>query len=338
MKVSVIVVTWNEEKNIQACLNSLLALEYSNDYQIIITDGGSTDKTEEIVKEIAKKNKKLQFITQKGVSGKGTITECRNAGIKAAKYDYIAYTDADCTVPKDWLTQFFVGFERIQKVTTQHNKKLAGVGGANIPPQNPTTFQRAIGVAFNSLLGSLGSIQAKPPKKDKQVFSISCCNAFFKKSVLEAVHLFSEDLGNQGEDWDMGAKLKKAGFVCYGIPESFVWHNFRATPATFWKNMVFYGDGRIRLMRKHPDLIKKRYLLALPFIPLFIVSFGLFLALRNPLYLLPFAYFPCMLLYSIAIAVKQSKALLSLHVFYAFIVQHFGYAWGCLKGLRWIVK
>jgi succinoglycan biosynthesis protein ExoA len=344
MKVSVIVVTFNEEKNIKQCIDSFCGMQYKDDFEVIIADGGSSDKTEELVKElikeIAKKNKgtKIRFLTEKGKTGKGSITECRNAGAKAAKYEYIAYTDADCIVPQNWLTNMVAGFQRIQKITEAKQQKLAGVGGANIPPENPPAFQKAIGVAFNSLLGSLGSIQARPPKEDKQVFSISCCNSLFKKSALKTVNLFSEELGNQGEDWDMGAKLNKAGFVCYGIRDSFVWHNFRATPKAFWKNMLFYGDGRMRLMKKHKDLIKKRYLLPLAFIPLFVVSLGTFVATRNPVTLIPFAYFPLILLYSIAIAIKQNQTHLSFHVFYAFLVQHFGYAWGEMKGLRWFVK
>jgi succinoglycan biosynthesis protein ExoA len=340
MKVSVIVVTFNEEKNIQKCLESFVRMQYSNDFEVIVADGGSTDQTRRIVETFAKENKKTRskFLTEKGKSGKGSITECRNAGAKAAKYDYIAYTDADCIVPKDWLTQMTNGLERVKEITKAKNQKLAGVGGANLPPKDGPAFQRAIGVAFNSLLGSLGSIQAKPPTEDKEVFSISCCNSLFKKDALAAVNYFSEELGNQGEDWDMGAKLNKAGYVIYGIKDAFVWHNFRGTPKAFWKNMVFYGDGRMRLMKKHTDLVKMKYLLPLPFIPIFVVSVVSFAAFKNPLLLIPFAYFSVVLLYSIIIAVQQNKPLLSLYVFLAFLVQHFGYAWGELKGLRWFLK
>jgi len=117
-----------------------------------------------------------------------------------------------------------------------------------------------------------------------------------------------------------------------------VWHNFRATPITFWKNMVFYGDGRMRLTRRHPDIVKKRYILPLFFIPLFMLSLILFMFTNNSLSLLPYLYFPFILFYSINISIKQKQAKMSLLVTYAFLIQHFGYAYGELNGLRWILK
>ncbi len=330
MKVSVIVVTFNEEKNILACVQSILQQKYSHDYEILVVDGGSQDKTQEIVQELQKAHKHLKLLAK----NQGSITLCRNIGIANARYEYVAFTDADCVVPEDWLFRLTTGFTR-HAVGTPF---LAGVGGANIPPEHATLFQRAIGIAFDSFLGSLGSIQAKPVKKEQKLFSISCSNALYKKAALEAVGMFSEELGNQGEDWDMGVKLQKKGYMVYGIQNCFVWHNFRATPRAFWKNMVFYGDGRMRLMKKHADFVKPKYMLPLFFIPLFVISCITFLLTKKWLVLLPFLYFPFIFLYSIWISLLQKKIFFVFHVFFVFLLQHFGYALGEWKGLRWFLK
>ncbi len=331
MKVSVIVVTLNEEKNISHCLESLLKQDIPKEsYEVFIIDGGSKDATQAMVKKAQEQHANLHL----HVKEKGSITECRNIGIKNAKHDFVAFTDADCIVPSDWLRRLHRGFSRHAIA----NSLFAGVGGANIPPKDATVFQEAIGIAFNSLLGSLGSIQAQPMKENKPMFSISCANSLYQKKALLDVGMFSEELGNQGEDWDLGAKLKKKGYIVYGIHDSFVWHNFRATPKAFWKNMVFYGDGRVRLMKKHPDLIKGKYLLPLFFIPVFVISGITHFWTKNFWLLVPYLYFPFILLYSLLIAVKQDKSARFLHVFLAFLIQHFGYAWGELKGLRWLVK
>ncbi len=332
MKVSVIVVTLNEEKNIVLCLQSILKQNIlKNDYEIIIVDGGSQDATQQRVKECAKLHdeQKIRYIEKQN----GSIAACRNIGIKNALYEYVAFTDADCIVPEDWLQRLRIGFSR----QATGNPALAGVGGANIPPENGSLFQMAIGVAFNSLLGSLGSIQAQPVKKNVKLFSISCSNSFYKKKSLEDVGMFSEELGNQGEDWDLGAKLKKNGYNVYGIHDSFVWHNFRATPALFWKNMVFYGDGRMLLMTKHPDIIKKRYLLPLFFIPVFVFFLIIFLMFWDYSYLVPFLYFPLIFIYSLIISFMQKKVHLIFYVFVVFVLQHFGYSFGEWKGLRWFL-
>ncbi|MBI5002983.1 glycosyltransferase [Candidatus Woesearchaeota archaeon] len=330
MKVSVIVVTLNEEKNISSCLESLLKQDVPKEsYEVLIVDGGSKDATQSLVKKAQEQHANLHFHSKE----KGSITECRNIGIKNAKYDFIAFTDADCIVPEDWLRRLRQGFSR----HAVGNPMLAGVGGANIPPKDATVFQEAIGIAFNSMLGSLGSIQAQPMKKNKPVFSISCANSLHQKKALLDVGMFSEELGNQGEDWDLGAKLKKKGYIVYGIHDSFVWHNFRATPKAFWKNMVFYGDGRMRLMKKHPDLVSGKYLLPLFFIPVFVVSGIAYFWTKNVWLLVPYAYFPFILLYSLLISLKQSKSARFLQVFLAFLIQHFSYAWGELKGVRWLL-
>jgi glycosyltransferase involved in cell wall biosynthesis len=324
MKVSVIVVTWNEEKNIAQCIDSLLKQNLSQEeYEILIIDGDSQDKTQAIVKEYVKKYTSIHLY----VKEKGSIAECRNIGIKNAKYGYVAFTDADCIVPENWLTQLQDGFSR-------HSvENCAGVGGANIPPASGNQFQKAIGIVFSSWLGSLGSIQAMPVKEDKQVFSISCSNSLYKKQALIEVNMFTEELGNQGEDWDMGAKLQQKKYVVCGIHDSFVWHHLRPDAKSFWKNMVFYGDGRMLLTKKHPTIIKPKYFIPLFFIPIFVFSAVLFALFHYPVLLVPFLYFPFILLYSIIIAIK--KPTLILLVFIAFLLQHFGYSLGELKGLRW---
>lgn len=345
MKVSVIVVTLDEEKNIERCLYSLLAQDIpKTDYEIFVIDGGSKDATVAIVEKVIKiKESAVEKETTAQnnhpkitciIEQKGSITRCRNIGIKNAQYDNVAFTDADCVVPEDWLRRLKRGFSR----NAVGNQKLAGVGGANIPPQQGTVFQTAIGIVFNSLLGSLGSIQAKPAKQNIPVFSISCANSLYQKKALVDVGMFSEDLGNQGEDWDMGAKLKKKAWEVYAIPDCFVWHDFRATPEAFWKNMVFYGDGRMRLIEKHPDLITAKYLAPLFFIPVFVISVVAHFWAKNFWLLVPFFYFPFILLYSAVISFLQKKPQLTIQVFLAFLVQHFGYAWGELKGLRWLLR
>lgn len=326
--ISIIIVALNEERNMSAILDSLLAQDYpKKSYEILVIDGGSKDKTQQIVKKYQKNNKNIKLIIDKG----GSITSGRNIGIKKAKYDFIASTDADCIVPKNWLKNYVKEFQKYSK----KYKNLAGIGGANIPPAKSNNFQQALGVVYDSFLGSLGSIQAKVFEKDKKAWSISCSNSFYSKAALLDVGMFSEDLGNQGEDWDMGYKMKKKGHLLLGIKSSFVWHNMRATPKTFWKNMVFYGDGRMRLTKKLPDAIKLKYFLPFPFI---IAMASIVLIPLHPIFYFPLLYFPFILLYSMLLCVKKNKLLLLHLVFFTFILQHFGYAIGELKGLRWFFK
>jgi glycosyltransferase involved in cell wall biosynthesis len=95
--ISVIIPSFNEEENIAQCLVSLSHQTVDRtEYEIIVVDGGSTDKT----CEIARKYADMVFIqTSKKVGG------ARNDGALASKGDIIATTDADCILPSDWIEQ-----------------------------------------------------------------------------------------------------------------------------------------------------------------------------------------------------------------------------------------
>jgi glycosyltransferase involved in cell wall biosynthesis len=100
--ITVVVPTYNEEKNIERCLQALAKQTISRDsYEIIVVDGNSKDKTSEIAAKYA--DKVLQQVSS-GVGG------ARNDGAKAAKGDIIATTDADCLPDEDWLNTILENF------------------------------------------------------------------------------------------------------------------------------------------------------------------------------------------------------------------------------------
>jgi glycosyltransferase involved in cell wall biosynthesis len=94
--VSIVVPTRNEEKNIDACLQSILNLDYPKElYEILIIDGRSTDRTVEIASKYP-----VRVIE----NPKYKIGPAHNLGVKEAKGDIIAFTDADVRVDVQWLS------------------------------------------------------------------------------------------------------------------------------------------------------------------------------------------------------------------------------------------
>jgi len=94
-KVSIILPARNEEKFIGRCLDSLIDQDYSN-YEIIVIDDSSDDRTSQIISEYAKKNPKIIFVTaQKKPDGwMGKNWACME-GYKNATGELLLFTDAD---------------------------------------------------------------------------------------------------------------------------------------------------------------------------------------------------------------------------------------------------
>jgi len=101
--ISVIIPTFNEEENIAQCLVSLRHQTVPRtEYEIIVVDGGSKDRTREIAQKYADR---IFIQTNPKVGG------ARNDGIMAAAGEIVATTDADCILPPAWIATIKKGFE-----------------------------------------------------------------------------------------------------------------------------------------------------------------------------------------------------------------------------------
>ncbi len=94
-RISVIIPTYNEEKYITACLKSLVHQNTQTPFEIIVVDNNSTDRTSNIGKQfgvrVIKENKQGRAFA-------------RNAGVKVALGSILAFSEADCVVPNNWIT------------------------------------------------------------------------------------------------------------------------------------------------------------------------------------------------------------------------------------------
>lgn len=93
MMFSVIIPIYNVEQYLRECLDSVLNQSFT-DWEAICVNDGSTDNSAEILGEYALKDERIGIITQPN----GGLSAARNAGMRAAKGDYILFLDSD-----DWL-------------------------------------------------------------------------------------------------------------------------------------------------------------------------------------------------------------------------------------------
>lgn len=97
-KISVIVPVYNAEKWIRKCLDSILSQTFS-DFELIVVDDGSPDRSGAICDEYASKDKRIKVIHKTN----GGVSSARQCGLDNAKGEYIIHCDPDDWVEKNWL-------------------------------------------------------------------------------------------------------------------------------------------------------------------------------------------------------------------------------------------
>ncbi len=118
--ISIIIPTYNEEKDILDCLKSLERQTYKN-FEIIIIDDGSTDETIKKIREFSKKDRKIRILNQKH-KGPGAA---RNLGAKYAKGEILIFVDADMTFDKDYIKNLINPLEKKEIIGTTHETEIA---------------------------------------------------------------------------------------------------------------------------------------------------------------------------------------------------------------------
>ena len=98
--ISVIMLTYNRENFVSRAIESILRQTY-RDFEFIIVDNGSTDRSGQIADEYAAKDNRIRVIHRK----RGNIGAGRNTGLDAARGEYIAFIDDD-----DWAEPDFLEF------------------------------------------------------------------------------------------------------------------------------------------------------------------------------------------------------------------------------------
>jgi O-antigen biosynthesis protein len=227
-KVSVVVASYNGERTLKACLDSLERLNYP-DYEVILVDDGSTDTT----RQTAFAHPNIRYFRHEKNLG---LSVARNTGIAAATGDIIAFTDADCRADEDWL-YYLVG--------SLLESDFAGVGGPNLLPPEDSLMAAAV-------MASPGG-PAHVMLTDRQAEHIPGCNMAFHKWALEQVGGFDPIFHKAGDDVDLCWRLQQAGLKIGFSPPAFVWHYRRPTIGAYLRQQRGYGEAEALLVRKHPE-------------------------------------------------------------------------------------
>jgi len=299
--VSIIIPARNAQSTMRKCLDSVFNLNYPN-YEIIVINDGSTDNTAKILSGY--NNIKVLITAGEGPS------KARNTALKEARGEFIAFTDSDCIVDAEWLTELLKGFT---------DEKVGGVGGIQKVPEDDSAFGKAV-QEFLSLFGFISDYM-KSDLKMRQTNHNPTCNVMYRKALLLELGGFLVNLW-PGEDVEIDYRIRKRGYRLMFNPKAVVFH-YRVDNFSDYSRMMFrYGCAQGQLVRKYG------FFRRIHFLPVFIFIFGIFLGYNIFLGLLISLLF---LIWLFGIALTKSRnPILLLRLFFITV---FMWNIGFLKGL-----
>jgi dolichol-phosphate mannosyltransferase len=244
--ISIIIPAWNEESRLPRTLHQYLpALEKRGDpFEVIVVADGGGDRTAEVARGFAPRGVRVLEFDQKLGKG-GAIL----AGLRAARYDYVGYLDADGPIPASEIYRLVDALSSADCVVASR-----WVRGSVVVRQEPR-FNLLAGRVWNFLVRSLLFL----PIRDTQ-----CGAKFLRRSVL-APTLRAVALTNRAFDVDLLYHMRKAGHQVREVPVT--WRHDpdsrmpigRAIPVMFL-SLVGVRVMNLPIARRIPARLVRRFL------------------------------------------------------------------------------
>ncbi len=253
--VTVVVATCNRPDNLRNCLLSLQRLRTARPVQIVVVDNRpAAGSATPVVREFP--GVELVEEPRPGSS------YARNAGIAAARGEFIAMTDDDMRVDEDWLERLLVPFARADVVA---------VTGNTLPARVETAAERhfetygGFGRGFEPAVFDTAWFQRFRRRAVPTWHIGGSGNAAFRTSLFSdpTIGLFDERLGSGvptgvGEDTKLFYDILHAGSTIVYEPAAIAWHHHRVTMAELRRQLYGYSKGHVAYhlltFRHHRDL------------------------------------------------------------------------------------
>ena len=256
--VSIIIINYNTLKVTQNCIESIFSCTKGLDFEVIVVDNASTDKSSVVLSE----DSRIHFIRSDINLGFG---KANNLGYSAASGKYIFLLNSDTVLLNNAIKIFYDAFE------AQQHSKVACLGSMLLAENGFETIH-SFGdfPSLSNTFMSLCRIYLKRPKKNKSVGSvpfyvdyITGADLFIRRSVIEKLGFFDPDFFMYYEETEMQYRYYKAGYKSMIIPvgpriihleggSSIALKLQNKTSSRFWS---MYFHGMFTYMRKRYNTI-----------------------------------------------------------------------------------
>jgi GT2 family glycosyltransferase len=250
-RVSIIVCSYNAGSDLRDCLESLQRQDYA-DIEIVIVNDASTDTTAEYL-ETFKSQTQTEAVIVTNSSNLG-VAGSRNAGVRKATGEILAFLDADCVADRSWISE-------LVKIYAKHD--VAAVGGR----------------IFDARIESIWSLSNKGhdyvSAHEGPVSFVKGCNMSFAQDVFQRF-MFNDEIRYGYEEILLCDQLRDEGYSVYYTPRAIVYHKHRASAGGILEQKFLRGMSSVWYMRKRGKLlcVYKRHILLLAAIAALLISGG----------------------------------------------------------------
>lgn len=229
--ISVVIPVLNGVRFIDACLESVINLEYPKDnFEVIIVDNGSTDGTTKFIRSFQSKNPQIKLYFEKMKSSYAA----RNLGVTKAKGQIIAFTDVDCIVDRNWLNNLVGGF----------SESFVGSVAGRIVSQNGASLVEK----YSSKIDILS--QEHTLNSDFLPYP-QTANVAYRKKIFDQIGYFDYKLISGGDaDFAWRVQLETNHKILY-VANAIVIHRHRTNLKGLFKQQFKYGYGIEILYEKY---------------------------------------------------------------------------------------
>jgi GT2 family glycosyltransferase len=235
LPVSIILISWNNELNLQECISSLLKQTFKN-YEVILVDNGSTDN---VLKNINVLDLAFPLAIKCLPSNLG-FAIANNLGAQLAHGKWIILLNADAYPAPDWL-------EKLIKAA-EENPEFNFFSSRQIQYNAPHLLDGAgdeyhiSGLAWRRYYNH---IQKEYALKQEEVFGACAAAAMYRREDFLKVGGFDEDYFSYFEDVDLSFRLRLAGGRCLYVPDAVVYHVGSASTGKLSDFVIYYGHRNL---------------------------------------------------------------------------------------------
>lgn len=228
--ISVVIPVRNGARDLPTQLEALAQQELDADFEVIVSDNGSTDDTAAVARLWRPRFRGLRIVDSSEEAG---VAHARNVGAAAAQSSKIAFCDADDRAAPGWLAAIAAGLEAFDMV--------GGVADT-----------RTINSLKVQSLASTPPLKALPNALRYLPYAIGA-NLGVRKSVLQAVGGFDGSFIGGHEEVDFAWRVQRAGYTLGFVPQAVMHYRLRETPQSMRRQRYNYGRSNAQLHGRYRD-------------------------------------------------------------------------------------